>query len=1174
MITVDYSVLNQFGTPMFYSDVFANRPAAGIAGRLFVSTDTKLWYRDTGSTWDLIGNPGTVTSIGLSMPSAFTVSNSPITGSGTIGVTGAGTVSQYIRGDGTLADFPSTGGGSSVSYYLNGGTNQGTFVGNTYYQMSKTANTGAAANFTISANGYITQFITDAGDPGLLNIPAGNWNVQAYFSSSANGGTPQFYVELYKYNGSAFTLIASSSANPEIITGGTSADLYYTSIAVPATTLTVTDRLAVRFYVNNDGKTITLYTQSTRLSQVITTFSTGITAINGSTSQVQFLATGTTGTDFNISTASATHTFNLPVASGTNTGKLSSTDWTTFNNKQDAITLTTIGSSGASTFISNVLNIPNYTIGGIGGVPTSRTLTINGTSYDLSADRTWNVGTVTGSGADKKISYWTSSNGLSSSNIFVWDYNNNRQGIGTTSPQYSLHIQEGTGNEADLGIETNNDLPNYFSGFRRFKSRGNSSSKTTIVNGDQISADGHYGYDGTAYRQVVNIVTKVNGAVSTNNIPTIYQISVGNTDSNLLNMISLYSSGTYQLNQFTSNGFLKTFGSNGQLTIDTTSYTPTTRILTINGTSYDLSLDRTWNVGTVTSVGLLTGTTGTDVNVSGSPVTGSGSITLNIPTASSVNRGALSSADWTTFNNKQSTVTLTTTGTSGAATFVSNTLNIPQYQGAITLTTTGSSGAATLVGNTLNIPNYGSALSGYLPLTGGTLTGALAGTSSQMSLSSTAASFIPTGATIPTNGMYLSAANTLDFATASTNAISISSTQRVGINTAPTTDTLTVKGNITTTNGGNVTASGIISSGSTISSGLNITAVDTIAGASFIPQGSTAPVTGMYTASSGELSFSTGTTKRFSIASTGAATFSSSVTAGGTIFANYGGGQIQIGGVGTGTTSGVFQGTNSNNLFIGDWNTATKGLTINVSSGASAFSSTLSVNSPSSGATGEGIVVGRSFKIDATGSGQRAVQYMVSDTLSDTYGSGLQLQGANTAGDKAFGFNLNTSGGFEIYNKSGGTFSRSQLIDATGAATFASSVTLGTYLKINATTITNTTSTPLGSVVAGGFKYFQGTLSNGQKFGDIAGTYVCGYYFMSWFDGASVRGYAIFATVQPVANGGTVLISSGGGTYTVSATYNAANAISFAFDGSNRGAILSNNTGVAITFYIYALGGI
>jgi hypothetical protein len=54
----------------------------------------------------------------------------------------------------------------------------------------------------------------------------------------------------------------------------------------------------------------------------------------------------------------------------------------------------------------------------------------------------------------------------------------------------------------------------------------------------------------------------------------------------------------------------------------------------------------------VTSVGITIGSTGTDVNVTGSPVTSSGNITINIPTASATNRGLLSAADWTTFNNK------------------------------------------------------------------------------------------------------------------------------------------------------------------------------------------------------------------------------------------------------------------------------------------------------------------------------------------------------------------------------------------------------------------------------------------------------------------------------------------------------------------------------------------
>ena len=63
--------------------------------------------------------------------------------------------------------------------------------------------------------------------------------------------------------------------------------------------------------------------------------------------------------------------------------------------------------------------------------------------------------------------------------------------------------------------------------------------------------------------------------------------------------------------------------------------------------------------GTVTSVAALTlGTTGTNLNSSVATSTTNPVITLNVPTASASNRGALSSADWTTFNNKASTAAL------------------------------------------------------------------------------------------------------------------------------------------------------------------------------------------------------------------------------------------------------------------------------------------------------------------------------------------------------------------------------------------------------------------------------------------------------------------------------------------------------------------------------------
>jgi hypothetical protein len=322
-------------------------------------------------SWTISAGSGTVTSVGLTVPSAFNVTPSTITTSGTFAITGAGVTSQYVRGDGTLANFPtSIGGGASVSYYLNGSVSQGTIGGVAYKEMNSVPIIGTGTDFTINADGYIAQFITDVGDPNKLLIPAGNWNFETYFSVSSGGGSPSFYIELYKYDGATFTLISSNSATPENITGGTSIDLYFTALAVPATTLLATDRIAVRFYVTHSGRTITMHTEDSHLSQIITTFSTGLTTLNGLTAQSQYFAVGTTGTDFNIQSTTDTHTFNLPTASATNRGALSTTDWTNFNTaytdrlKWDGgatglVAATGRTSLGANTVGSNIFTLAN-----------------------------------------------------------------------------------------------------------------------------------------------------------------------------------------------------------------------------------------------------------------------------------------------------------------------------------------------------------------------------------------------------------------------------------------------------------------------------------------------------------------------------------------------------------------------------------------------------------------------------------------------------------------------------------------------------------------------------------------------------------------------------------------------------------------------------------------------
>jgi hypothetical protein len=300
--------------------VTVTNPTTTPAIAITANGTTGQYIRGDGSLATLpTAGTGTVTSVDLTMPSAFAVTGNPITTSGTLAVTGAGTTSQYVRGDGSLATYnPGTGGGgASVSYYLNGSVNQTPTIGGlTYKQMSKVPVIGAGTDFTINADGYIQSFITDVGTPNQLLIPGGNWNFEMWFNSSSSGGSPKFYIDVCTFDGTTLTTIGTSSAVPENITGGTAIDLYTTAVAVPQTILLATDRIAIRVYVIHSSKTIKLHTEGPHLCQVITTFTTGITALNGLTDQVQNFATpGTTGTAPNWNSVSPNHTLNIPLAS-------------------------------------------------------------------------------------------------------------------------------------------------------------------------------------------------------------------------------------------------------------------------------------------------------------------------------------------------------------------------------------------------------------------------------------------------------------------------------------------------------------------------------------------------------------------------------------------------------------------------------------------------------------------------------------------------------------------------------------------------------------------------------------------------------------------------------------------------------------------------------------------
>jgi hypothetical protein len=109
------------------------------------------------------------------------------------------------------------------------------------------------------------------------------------------------------------------------------------------------------------------------------------------------IATGTTGTNVNATgtvTTSGTLTVNIPVASATNTGKLSNTDWSTFNAKQAAlVSATNIKTVNGNTILgSGDLNTGNLN----GGVLQNFIPNLAGTAVNLTLNSA-NTATYNGS---------------------------------------------------------------------------------------------------------------------------------------------------------------------------------------------------------------------------------------------------------------------------------------------------------------------------------------------------------------------------------------------------------------------------------------------------------------------------------------------------------------------------------------------------------------------------------------------------------------------------------------------------------------------------------------------------------------------------------------------------------------------------------------------------------
>jgi predicted heme/steroid binding protein len=338
---------------------------------------------------------------------------------------------------------------------------------------------------------------------------------------------------------------------------------------------------------------------------------------------------------------------------------------------------------------------PNWTTissSDVGAVPTSRTLTINGTAYDLTADRSWSVGTVTSIG----LSSTTSGITIASTPV-------------TSSGTITIEISTASGSSNGLLSSTD---------WTTFNSKLNN---PFLALGDLI------------YSNAGGIGVRRSGNTSTTKM-----------------FLSQTGDGT--------NSAAPQWEA---ITTTTIGAVPTSRTLTINGTAYDLSADRSWSVGTVTSVAL---SVPTGLTITGSPITGSGTLAIglqsgySIPTTASqtnwdaayndkINSASVSgtttktltlnqqdggtiTASWTDINTDAVTSVFGRTGAVVATNGDYNTSQVTENvanlyftnaraRSAISLTTTGSSGSSTYDSGTgvLNVPTYTAAGLGAVPTT-------------------------------------------------------------------------------------------------------------------------------------------------------------------------------------------------------------------------------------------------------------------------------------------------------------------------------------------------------------------------------------------------------------------------------------------------------------------------
>ncbi|MFN9651248.1 MAG: beta strand repeat-containing protein, partial [Chitinophagales bacterium] len=400
-------------------------------------------------------------------------------------------------------------------------------------------------------------------------------------------------------------------------------------------------------------------------------------------------AVGTLGTDVNYSssttTLGASTTLNIPNASAANRGALTSSDWTTFNNKlgttlpstniwvgnaasvATAVSMAgdaTISNTGLLTISNNAVTTPKILDGQVTNVKLANSTISNAITSANAADISVNASTALGGSTTINV---PNASGTQRGALTSADWNTFNNKLGTALSSANLWV----GNAGAIAT------PVLISGDATMTNTGaltisNNAINTAKIQDGQVTnvklANSTVGQTvGTSGTDVnYSSATTALGSSTTLNIPNASATTRGAlTSADWTTFNNKLGTGLASANIWVGNASATatpvamsgdaTMTNTGSLTINSNAIT--SGKITDNAVITSKIPDgQITNVKlTNSTVGQTIGTGGSDINYSSATTALGSSTTLNIPNASATSRGALTSSDWTTFNNKLGT---------------------------------------------------------------------------------------------------------------------------------------------------------------------------------------------------------------------------------------------------------------------------------------------------------------------------------------------------------------------------------------------------------------------------------------------------------------------------------------------------------------------------------------